>query len=94
MSADIARSIAQDAVAGGRAALDDLSLRELEILSLTAAGTTAQVVAEALCLSLKTVHDNLSVIRAKLGARTDAHLVWIAVGAGLVSPSEGLPIEG
>lgn len=49
--------------------------------------------AEALCLSLKTVHNNLSVIRAKLGARTDAHLVWIALGAGLVSPSEVLPIK-
>ncbi len=93
MSTDIARAIAQDEVAGGRAAVDDLSPRELEILSLTAAGTTAQAVAEALCLSLKTVHNNLSVIRAKLGARTDAHLVWIALGAGLVSPSEGLPIK-
>jgi two-component system, NarL family, invasion response regulator UvrY len=51
---------------------------------------TAQAVAEALCLSLKTVHNNLSGIRAKLGARTDAHLVWIAVGAGLVCPPEEL----
>ncbi|MCJ2125277.1 response regulator transcription factor [Methylobacterium sp. J-077] len=93
MSADIARAIAQDEVTGARTALDDLSPRELEILNLTAAGTTAQAVAEALCLSLKTVHNNLSVIRAKLGARTDAHLVWIALGAGLVSPSEGLPIK-
>ncbi len=38
MSADIARAIAQDEVAGGRTALDDLSPRELEILGLTAAG--------------------------------------------------------
>ena len=86
MSADIAHAIAQDAVAGGRTALDELSPRELEILSLTAGGMTAQSVAEALCLSLKTVHNNLSVIRTTLGARTDAHLVWIAIGAGLVSP--------
>ncbi|EIZ87062.1 two component LuxR family transcriptional regulator [Methylobacterium sp. GXF4] len=91
MSADIARAIAQDEVAGGRAGLDDLTSRELEILSLTAGGMTAQAVAEMLCLSLKTVHNNLSVIRTKLGARTDAHLVWIALGAGLVSPSDGLP---
>lgn len=92
MSADIARAIAQDEVTSGRAALDDLSPREVEILGLTAAGATAQAVAEALCLSLKTVQNNLSLIRAKLGARTDAHLVWIAVGAGLVSVSEGLPL--
>jgi two-component system, NarL family, invasion response regulator UvrY len=93
MSADIARAIAQDEVAGGRTALDDLSPRELEILSLTVGGMTAQAVAEALCLSLKTVHNNLSVIRATLGARTDAHLVWIAIGAGLVSPSGELSLK-
>ena len=88
MSDDIARAIAQDEVAGGRSALDDLSPRELEILSLTAGGMTAQAVADALSVSLKTVHNNLSVIRSALGARTDAHLVWIAIGAGLVSPAE------
>jgi two-component system, NarL family, invasion response regulator UvrY len=91
MSDDIARAIAQDEVAGGRTALDELSPRELEILSLTAAGMTARAVAEALCLSVKTVHNNLSMIRAALGARTDAHLVWIAIGAGLVSPAEERP---
>ncbi|TXN45201.1 response regulator transcription factor [Methylobacterium sp. WL7] len=94
MSADIACAIAHDQVTGGRAALDDLSPRELEILSLTAGGMTARAVAEALCLSLKTVHNNLSLIRAKLGALTDAHLVWIAAGAGLVSPFERPSIEG
>lgn len=93
MSADIARVIAQDEVAGARTALDELSPRELEILSLTAGGMTAQAVAEALCLSLKTIHNNLSAVRATLGARTDAHLVWIAIGAGLVSPSEELPLR-
>jgi two-component system, NarL family, invasion response regulator UvrY len=91
MSDDIARAIAQDEVAGGRTALDELSPRELEILSLTAAGMTARAVAESLCLSVKTVHNNLSMIRAALGARTDAHLVWIAIGAGLVSPAEERP---
>lgn len=89
MSDDIARAIARDEVAGGRAALDDLSPREVEILGLTAAGATAQAIAGALCLSLKTVQNNLSLIRAKLGARTDVHLVWIAVEAGLVSAPEG-----
>jgi len=93
MSDDIARAIARDEVAGGRSVLDDLSPRELEILSLTAGGMTAQAVADALCLSLKTVHNNLSVIRATLGARTDAHLVWIAIGAGLVCSAEAPPVS-
>lgn len=91
MSPDIALAIAQDEVSGGRTALDDLSPREVEILGMTAAGATASAVAEALCLSLKTVQNNLSLIRAKLGARTDAHLVWIAVGAGLVAAPPGPP---
>ncbi|CAX25696.1 MAG: response regulator transcription factor [Methylorubrum extorquens] len=91
MSADIALAIAQDEVAGGRSSLDELSPREVEILGMTAAGATAQTIAEALCLSLKTVQNNLSLIRAKLGARTDAHLVWIAVGAGLVAAPHGPP---
>ncbi|BAU92200.1 LuxR family transcriptional regulator [Methylorubrum populi] len=91
MSPDIALAIAQDEVSGGRTALDDLSPREVEILGLTAAGATAPAVAEALCLSLKTVQNNLSLIRAKLGARTDAHLVWIAVGAGLLPAPPGPP---
>lgn len=88
MSADVARAIAQDEVFSGRAALDDLTAREVEILGLTARGMTAGAVADALCLSPKTVQNNLSLIRSKLGARTDAHLVWIAVGAGLVSAPE------
>ena len=61
-------------------------------MSLTAAGATAQAVAEALCVSLKTVQNNLSLIRVKLGARTDVHLVWIAVGAGLVSAPKGVTL--
>jgi DNA-binding NarL/FixJ family response regulator len=91
MSDDIARAIAQDEVAGGHTALDALSPRELEILSLTAGGMPAQAVADALCLSLKTVQNNLSAIRTALGARTDAHLVWIAIGAGLVLSADTPP---
>jgi DNA-binding NarL/FixJ family response regulator len=89
MSPDIARAIAEAEVASGRSVLDGLSPREVEILSLTASGMTAGAIAEALCLSLKTVQNNLSLIKAKVGARTDAHLVWIAMGAGLVSPPDG-----
>lgn len=88
LSGDVARAIAQDEVSAGRAVLDDLTAREVEILGLTARGLTAHAVAQALCLSPKTVQNNLSLIRTKLGARTDAHLVWIAVGAGLVSASD------
>ncbi len=66
MSADIARAIAQDEVAGGvrRSTTSATGTRNPEP---DGCGMTAQAVAEALCLSLKTVHNNLSVIRATLG---------------------------
>lgn len=90
MSPDIAHAIADSHVANGRQALDGLSPREIEILALTARGLTAGAIADALCVSPKTVQNNQSLIKAKLGARTDAHLVWIAVGAGLVQAGDGV----
>ncbi|MFE1599864.1 response regulator [Methylobacterium sp. ID0610] len=91
MSADIARALAEAQASGGRSALDGLSPREVEILALTAAGASAGAIAEALCLSRKTIHNTQSLIKAKLGARTDAHLVWIAAGAGLVAAPDAEP---
>lgn len=88
MSVDVAHALAEAHVANGRSALDGLSPREIEILTFTARGYTASAIADALCISLKTVQNNQSLIKTKLGARTDAHLVWIAVAAGLV-PADG-----
>jgi two-component system, NarL family, invasion response regulator UvrY len=36
-------------------------------------------------LSPKTVQNHHYQIKSKIGARTDAHLVWLALGAGLVN---------
>lgn len=89
MSTDIALAIAEARIANGRSVLDGLSPREVEILGLTARGLTAAGIADALHISAKTVQNNQSLIKAKLGARTDAHLVWIAIGAGLVPEGGG-----
>jgi Response regulator containing a CheY-like receiver domain and an HTH DNA-binding domain len=84
LSDDIAREIAAERLAGKGSGLDDLGPRETEILRMFASGMPAEDIARALNLSLKTVQNYHYQIKSKLGARTDAHLVWLAVGSGLL----------
>jgi two-component system response regulator DesR len=66
---------------GGHAVL---SVRELEILALIAAGQTNTEIGEALYLATKTVERQVATIAAKLGARNRAHAAAIAVAYRLV----------
>ena len=84
ISDDVAREIAAERLGGGRSLVDELGSRETEILRLVALGLTTEEIANALCLSPKTVQNYTYQIKSKIGARTDAHLVWLAIGAGLV----------
>lgn len=84
MSADISRALAADRLAGEMQVLEDLGPREIEILRMLATGLSSEAVANALNLSHKTVRNHHYAIKSKIGARNDAHLVWIAVRAGLV----------
>ena len=65
--------------------LDELSPRELEVLSLVANGSNNREIADALYLSPLTVKTHVSRILAKLRARDRVQLVVIAYQAGLVS---------
>jgi two-component system, NarL family, invasion response regulator UvrY len=85
LSNDIAREIAAERLSGQGSALDELGPREVEILRMFASGMAAEEIADALCLSLKTVQNYHYQIKSKVGARTDAHLVWLAIGAGLLA---------
>lgn len=84
LSADIAREIAAERLSNQRSPLDGLGPRETEILRLLAGGRTAAEIADALCLSVKTVQNYHYAIKGKLGARTDASLVWLAIETGLL----------
>ncbi|HEY0292553.1 MAG TPA: response regulator transcription factor [Hansschlegelia sp.] len=84
VSADIAREIAAERMAGRRSPIESLAPREVEILQLIASGMTTDAIAEALSLSQKTVQNYHSGIKAKLSAQTDASLVWLAISAGLL----------
>lgn len=85
LSEDIARAIADDRVAGSRHLVEHLSPRETEILRLIASGRTSEAIADLLHLSQKTIRNHHYAIKSKIGANNDAHLVWLAIGAGLVS---------
>jgi DNA-binding NarL/FixJ family response regulator len=61
-----------------------LTPRELDILRLLALGHTAAECAQALSLSLKTVANNQTVIKEKLGVSTSAALVHLAQRHGII----------
>ncbi|WP_407050393.1 response regulator [Methyloraptor flagellatus] len=88
LSSDIADEIAAERLTARGGAFDDLAPREVEILRMFASGRTADEIADQLALSLKTVQNYHYQIKAKLGARTDAHLVWLAIGGGFLLAEE------
>ena len=96
LSNDVAREIAVERLAHPRSPLDELSPRETEILRLIASSWSAEEISASLHLSLKTVRNYHYQIKAKVGARTDAHLVWLALDAGLVQtgPKPDISVQG
>jgi DNA-binding NarL/FixJ family response regulator len=64
---------------------DELSVRELEVLRLLAAGASTKALAAQLGLSENTVKTHISRIFAKLGVQSRAEAVAVALQRGLVS---------
>ncbi len=60
----------------------ELTRREREVVSLVALGLTSPEIAEKLCISETTVRSHVRNSMTKLGARTRAHLVAIALADG------------
>jgi DNA-binding NarL/FixJ family response regulator len=82
----IARFAAQGQVPARRMrALDELTEREREVLTLVARGLSNAELADALYLSLPTVKTHVSRILAKVGARDRTQLVVMAYESGLVT---------
>jgi len=59
--------------------LKDLSRRELELLRLLGEGSSLQQIADLIGVSYKTVANNCSQLKNKLGAKRTAELIRIAV---------------
>lgn len=91
LSPDISEVLAADRLAGPSRIVCDLSPRETEILRLLASGMDSEEIAALLNLSPKTVRNHHYAIKAKIGARNDAQLVWIAARADLVQMDAAAP---
>jgi two-component system, NarL family, response regulator NreC len=63
---------------------DTLSAREREVLQLSAEGLTSAVIADRLKIGRRTVETHRANIQRKLGLKTHAELVRLAVKRGLV----------
>lgn len=78
-------ALAQDMAlqGGGAPALDVLSARELEIMRLLAQGASLAEIAAAVGVGYKTVANNCSQIKSKLGVSRTADLVRLAIETGV-----------
>jgi len=76
---EMARRIAFLRAEPGPDAISNLSPRELEILRLLAAGQTMTQIADALSVSYKTIANNCTQLKQKLGARSAMDLMRIAL---------------
>ena len=79
----MARSIAFAGASFAQSPLSKLTSREMEILRLLSAGKTLSEIAWLVHSSYKTVANTSSIMRQKLGVRTSAELVRLAITNGV-----------
>lgn len=75
----------QDDVQSDMALLSTLTRREMDIISLCAAGKSAKQIAEELDISAHTVENHKDKIFTKLGVKSTSELILYAFRVGLVS---------
>jgi DNA-binding NarL/FixJ family response regulator len=85
LSPDVAQTLALHPTNAERA-VDDLSVREFEVLKLLVQGCTLNEAAKQLGLNPKTVSNHQSSIKQKLRAETPAQLWRAAMQLGLIPP--------
>ena len=80
---EMARQVAFLRAGANADGISTLSPREVEILRLLAAGRTMAQIADLLDVSYKTIANNCTQLKQKLGARSAVDLMRIALGAGI-----------
>lgn len=85
LSADIAQALAMEKLGQEQAALDELTVREFEILRLLVDARSNQDIADLLNISPKTVSNSHYIIKKKLGVSSDIELTRLAIKMNLVN---------
>lgn len=72
-----------------------LTAREVEVLTLVAAGFSAKEIAQQIAIAPRTVERHIDNARMKMHARNRAHLVTRAIASGLLNamPQLGMHTE-
>ena len=73
------------APAGGDAQMDELTLREVEVLELMREGMRNQGIADHLVISPRTVESHVAKIMAKLDATSRTEAIRMATEAGILT---------
>ena len=88
LSADIAQALALEKLGTDTAALDQLTVREFEILRLLVEAKSTQDIAETLNISPKTVANTHYIIKKKLDVNSDIELTHLAINLKILTPLE------
>jgi two-component system, NarL family, invasion response regulator UvrY len=92
LSPDIAQMLAMSKLAGEHGPLENLTVREFEILRMLVEARSTEEIAEALHISPKTVSNCHYQIKSKLGVATDIELVRLALRLNVVDLLQLAPI--
>lgn len=93
LSADIAQTLALEKLGSDNAALDQLTVREFEILRMLVAAMPPHEIAETLNISPKTVSNTHYIIKKKLGVSSDIELTRLAIKMNIIDLLALLPSE-
>ncbi|NOQ93979.1 MAG: response regulator [Methylophaga sp.] len=85
LSADIAQALALEKLGTESAALDQLTVREFEILRMLVETKSTQAIAETLNISPKTVANAHYIIKKKLDVNSDIELTHLAIKMNLIN---------
>jgi DNA-binding NarL/FixJ family response regulator len=86
LSADIAQALALEKLGQEQSALDELTVREFEILRLLVDAKSNQQISDMLNISPKTVANSHYIIKKKLGVSSDIELTRLAIKLNLINP--------
>jgi len=85
LSADIAQALALEKLSGDNIALQELTVREFEILRMLVEAQSTDAIAETLNISPKTVSNCHYLIKRKLGVVNDIELTRLAIKMNVIN---------